>query len=96
MVDAERNEVVVLREVPFRRELHADQETRPLLDRLHIRLDELEAVRALKASVQVDERDARLLLRRPARLHDIVDRLDVGLVRPDVVARRAEQALQRL
>ena len=95
VIDAERDELVVAREVAFRTQLDADEQAHLLLDRLDVRLDELEAVHALVAAVQVDERGTGLVLRRPASLDHIVDRLDVRLVCADVVAGRAEPALQR-
>ena len=64
MIDAERDELVVAREVAFRSQLDADEQAHLLLDRLDVRFDELEAVHALVAAVQVDERGTGLVLHK--------------------------------
>src|SRR6185437_2093812 len=75
VIDAEPDEPIVSLELALWCELDANQETDLLLDRAHVRLDELERVTTLEAAIQVDEGNARVLLGGGARFHDILDRL---------------------
>ena len=75
MVDAQVHELVVAREVALGCQLHAYEQPDLLLDRLHERLDLFQTAN-LKPAVEMYERDARFLLRRPAGLDDVAQLLD--------------------
>src|SRR5579872_5090958 len=94
VIDAELDQAVVPREVLLGRQLQADQEPDVLLHRAHIRLGGGEAPAALEAAVEMDERDARLVLRRVAGFDHVLDRLDGAVRSADVAAGGTEAAVE--
>jgi hypothetical protein len=94
MIDAEIDQAIVAAEVALRRELYAHEHPDLLLDRADEGLGEFETMPALKATVQMHERDAGFGLRRPAGFDYILDGLLRDLGAADVLARRAEPAIQ--
>jgi hypothetical protein len=95
VVDAQVDEPVVDRHVGMRRQLNTDEESDVLFDRADERRRGFYRAGTLKASVQVHERNAGFLARRPAGFDDVFQRLFRDLPFSDVLAGRAEAAVQR-
>src|SRR5687767_4012129 len=94
MIDAGGDQPVVARHDALGRELDTYQQADLLLDRADEGFDELERLASLEAAVEVHEGDARLALPGAAGLDHVADRLARGLGLADVIARRAEPAVQ--